>query len=274
MKVLLILLVAVATLHVVSAKKCKDSKNKVCKTAVEGQCNAKQKKKCKLTCGICSETTDECVDKRKKWCAKVKTCNDKAKKVCRKKCGTCDGDEGKDDKDDNDNDNNDNDNNDNNDNNDKADPFRDAALKFHNKYREMHSAEPLVWDSEVAKFSEEWCKYLRDNDKFEHSSKNGYGENLYKSFGSGSGGTPAIIGERATTSWYNEVEQYNFDEPGFKAGTGHFTQVVWKNTRNLGCAMAETTDGGKFATWVCCNYTPPGNFLGQFRENVLPAKGI
>lgn len=46
--------------------------------------------------------------------------------------------------------------------------------------------------------------------------------------------------------------------------TGHFTQVVWKATKRLGCGQA-----GKF---VVCNYYPAGNVQGQFRDNVAPAK--
>ena len=60
---------------------------------------------------------------------------------------------------------------------------------------------------------------------------------------------------------------YDFSRPGFDLKTGHFTQVVWKDTRQLGCGVA-MCDGGEI--WVC-NYSPPGNFVRSFRQNVLPA---
>ena len=66
--------------------------------------------------------------------------------------------------------------------------------------------------------------YLADNNKFEHSpgvGYNGYGENLYKSTR-----LPEIgAGERATQAWYDEIEDYDFDNPGFQGATGHFSQV-------------------------------------------------
>ena len=51
--------------------------------------------------------------------------------------------------------------------------------------------------------------------------------------------------------------------------TGHFTQVVWKDSRELGVGRAQTRDG----KWlVVANYRPAGNFLGRFQDNVFPPK--
>ena len=49
---------------------------------------------------------------------------------------------------------------------------------------------------------------------------------------------------------------------------GHFTQVVWKDSKKLGIAYAS----GKSGTYVVANYDPAGNFLGQYPENVQPLK--
>jgi len=51
-------------------------------------------------------------------------------------------------------------------------------------------------------------------------------------------------------------------------GTGHFTAVVWRSTTHLGIGVAYNPR----ARWyvVVANYAPPGNVMGQFRENVLP----
>lgn len=46
---------------------------------------------------------------------------------------------------------------------------------------------------------------------------------------------------------------------------GHFTQVVWKDTKELGIAKATGKKGG---TYVVANYNPSGNFIGKFSENV------
>lgn len=52
--------------------------------------------------------------------------------------------------------------------------------------------------------------------------------------------------------------------------TGHFTQVVWKNTKNLGVGVAFANNGNKAI--VVANYFPPGNYQGQFGAHVFEAK--
>lgn len=50
--------------------------------------------------------------------------------------------------------------------------------------------------------------------------------------------------------------------------TGHFTQVVWRDTEEMGVAFAK--HGNKL--YVVANYYPPGNYQGRFNENVPPPK--
>ena len=79
-------------------------------------------------------------------------------------------------------------------------------------------------------------------------------------------------GGAATNSWVSEEKNYNFASGGFGMNTGHFTQVVWKSSTQLGCCVARGCTG-QWKTVVVCQYTPPGNFQGQFQANVLPAGG-
>ena len=48
---------------------------------------------------------------------------------------------------------------------------------------------------------------------------------------------------RATKSWYDELYKpgYNFNNPGWNEnpGAGHFTQLVWKGTTELGIGIAK-----------------------------------
>jgi hypothetical protein len=70
-------------------------------------------------------------------------------------------------------------------------------------------------------------------------------------------------------AWYNEVASYNFANPGWSGATGHFTQVVWKDTTKLGCAI--NSGCPQWATYVC-QYQIAGNLLSDDWPNqVLPA---
>ena len=66
--------------------------------------------------------------------------------------------------------------------------------------------------------------------------------------------------------WYEESVNpgYDYNNAGFGHGTGHFTQVVWKETTEIGC--------GESGGWTCCRYLPAGNMSmpGWFEKNVLP----
>jgi hypothetical protein len=60
-------------------------------------------------------------------------------------------------------------------------------------------------------------------------------------------------------AWYDEISLYNYNNPVFSSGTGHFTQMVWKSSTALGCAFMNcpTLTGwapGRFymvCRWVC-----------------------
>jgi len=66
--------------------------------------------------------------------------------------------------------------------------------------------------------------------------------------------------------WYDELEKFNFRSGGFSMKTGHFTQVVWRGTREVGCGKSQCNG---LDVWIC-QYDPPGNVEGQYRQNVLP----
>ncbi|KAL7391529.1 hypothetical protein ABVT39_010616, partial [Epinephelus coioides] len=76
------------------------------------------------------------------------------------------------------------------------------------------------------------------------------------------------LGREVVDSWYNEIKNYNWSRPGYMSNIGHFTQVVWKESTELGVGMA--TDGK--TVFVVGQYRPTGNMMGaeHFAENVLP----
>lgn len=79
---------------------------------------------------------------------------------------------------------------------------------------------------------------------------------------------------------------YDFGKPtGFTEATGHFTQLVWKSTRQVGCARVDCgynpnddNNSTRAKGWyVVCEYTPAGNVVGYnnkfFKANVEPQGG-
>jgi uncharacterized protein YkwD len=133
-------------------------------------------------------------------------------------------------------------------------------VNAHNKARAQHCAQPLSWSPKLAAVAQDWANKLRDQGcKFGHSGGQ-YGENL------AAGTTGAMDPEAVVAMWYDEIKGYSYQQPGFSMQTGHFTQVVWRSTTQVGCGMAQCNGND---IWVC-EYDPPGNWEGQYREQVLP----
>ncbi|KAK6351118.1 hypothetical protein TWF718_004289 [Orbilia javanica] len=128
------------------------------------------------------------------------------------------------------------------------------CLEAHNNFRASHGAKPLTWNQEMADFARD-----KTQDCTMHHSGGPYGENL--AFGY----TDVVS---AITAWYDEKNQYNPSAPGFQMSTGHFTQLIWKATSEIGCYNRQC--GG--SQYLMCEYKTPGNVVGDngkyFTENV------
>ncbi|XP_051513474.1 uncharacterized protein glipr2 isoform X2 [Myxocyprinus asiaticus] len=147
----------------------------------------------------------------------------------------------------------------------KDSSFENEFLQTHNAYRKNHGASPLNINKNLSRSAQEWAEHLLSIRTLKHSNGE-YGENVYYAWSSA---TKKLTGREAVESWYSEIKDYNFSRPGFSSKTGHFTQVVWKDTEELGVGLA--TDGK--TTFVVGQYLPAGNIsnAGYFERNVLPA---
>ncbi len=154
--------------------------------------------------------------------------------------------------------------------------FRSNALSKHNSYRATHRSPSMTISSSANNTAQSWAQYLASSGSFQHSSasqRNNAGENLYVYYTTAPSISSDSLANTAVKSWYDEVKAYNYNSPGFSSATGHFTQVVWKSSTQLGCGAArgtKTMNGTKFnAFYVVCHYIPAGNVQGQFPANVL-----
>lgn len=135
-----------------------------------------------------------------------------------------------------------------------------GMLKTHNQWRAKKGLPPLVWSNQLAAYAQEWCQVLASQGcNMRHRPRTGryaqqYGENIFWS--SGISYQPAEV----TDYWCREHKYYNESSGKCVGGEcGHYTQVMWRNTKRLGCAKVRC---GNEEIWVC-NYDPPGNYVSQ-----------
>lgn len=146
----------------------------------------------------------------------------------------------------------------------------------HNKWRQTTDSPALHWSTSLATTAQTYAEKLKTTQRCNqvHSHAPGLGENLFwasamtrtatKSDGvkNITYSTQTVTPAQVTDAWGNEVSDYTYSTGACASGKkcGHYTQVVWKTTTELGCGMAVCADNTQ--VWVC-NYTPAGNIIGQ-----------
>lgn len=136
-----------------------------------------------------------------------------------------------------------------------ADP--QALIDAHLPYRQELDLLPYVWSDELAKSAQVWVDYLAANNQFKHSEVE-YGENLWR------GTTGAYSLNDMVDAWGAEKKDFVYGLfPNVTTGgmVGHYTQIVWRYSYQVGCAIAE----GHGKTYLACHYDPAGNY-----EDELP----
>jgi uncharacterized protein YkwD len=129
----------------------------------------------------------------------------------------------------------------------------------HNYWRNQVGSPAVVWSEQLATYAYEWAKHLADNDLFEHRQNDKYGENIFMCY---SCSAQTFTPSKVVDDWASEKKYYhgeNITGSNFSK-FGHYTQVIWCQTTQLGCAMVPTTNGNMI---VVCNYSPAGNMLGE-----------
>ncbi|KAJ6787174.1 hypothetical protein PWT90_09826 [Aphanocladium album] len=112
-----------------------------------------------------------------------------------------------------------------------------------------------------------------------------YGQNLASLGATGDlGTTESAVGKAVKDQWYDKEAPsfqnfYGLSNPPSSAFhiTGHFTQLVWKETVKVGCSTVHCPAGSVLSFpsyFTVCNYSPPGNYDGQYGSNVAPSLGI
>jgi len=123
----------------------------------------------------------------------------------------------------------------------------------HNLYRTRVGSPPLAWSDGLAARAQHWATTLIDRGLFVPRRDGQFGENLFEISGGGATSS-SVVG-----AWASEKVNYHYATNSCTARCGHYTQVVWRSTRLVGCGVARNA---KREVWVC-DYDPHGNTIGE-----------
>jgi len=145
--------------------------------------------------------------------------------------------------------------------NTNGNPLARETVRAHAEVRASVGVQPLEWSDQLAGVAQDWATHLCAQSRgnrvvLQHRPNNNYGENLF--WQGGSDQAPSV--SEAVHNWLEEQQYYDQHSGTCRGGVcGHYTQMVWRESRQVGCAVASC---GPSHFWVC-NYDPPGNFVGR-----------
>lgn len=140
--------------------------------------------------------------------------------------------------------------------------FEQRVLGAQNRERASLGLKPMTWDPALAMSARRWADNLARNGRFEHApfdERDPQGENLW----AGTRGYYAL--EARVSAWLREKQHFvpgvfpNNSKTGRVEDVGHYTQIVWRNTGKVGCAVAT----GRIEDVLVCRYSEPGNWRGE-----------
>jgi hypothetical protein len=147
---------------------------------------------------------------------------------------------------------------------DRTSNLDQRLLAAHNRERAAAGVPALVWDDSLADDAQGWADALAETSSFEHSRADPSdpetpGENLW------AGTRGAFSPEEMVGYWIAEKRDYKpgpipaVSRSGDFENVGHYTQVVWRDTGRVGCAVAE----GEREDILVCRYAQGGNVIGE-----------
>ncbi|WP_242125901.1 CAP domain-containing protein [Sphingobium sp. Sx8-8] len=144
------------------------------------------------------------------------------------------------------------------------DLLRDVALGMQNEERESLGLAPLAWDSALAADAARYAREMAQTNIFRHSPRTSRavpsGENLWM-------GSRGLYDYEVMVGSFLDEKRYfrrdgklpDLSSTGRWEDVGHYTQIIWRDTRKVGCALA----AGQSYDYLVCRYFPAGNVFGQ-----------
>ena len=161
---------------------------------------------------------------------------------------------------------------------------QNTILNMHNQERNAVRVPTVTWSDSLARDAQTWAdRVVSMNLRWDicgnpqqdpqgrqcpphvpRDQANGQGENL--AWGYNYPLTSLAQG------WANEKSNYAPGTPiasnlGYPNVYGHYTQMVWQSTTQIGCGTARQTIGANTWDLLVCRYSPGGNWIGQVPYN-------
>ncbi|KAJ3268557.1 hypothetical protein HDV01_002575 [Terramyces sp. JEL0728] len=127
-----------------------------------------------------------------------------------------------------------------------------SCLDMHNYLRSLLGVGALTWSNDLANKAQQWSQVCANSDTLKHSDLS-YGENVGMTSGA------AYTCASGVKRWFEEYKLYSAGTPSNSGGYelwGHFTQVAFPATQQVGCGLATAAGGAQYLT---CEYFPAGN---------------
>ncbi len=150
--------------------------------------------------------------------------------------------------------------------------FAEKILESHNRERSRLGEGELRWSDRLAADALAWAQHLATTHTFDHApegkGENDQGENLWM------GTSGAYSAEEMVMGWVEERDHFkpgsfpNISKTGNWADVGHYSQLIWYNTTEIGCAKATNRSDD----YLVCRYYPPGNWIEQNPLGPAPSK--
>lgn len=141
--------------------------------------------------------------------------------------------------------------------------LRTTMLDAHNRARADVGVEPLVWDDALVVSARTYAEEMARTRRFAHATQpqgpTRQGENLW------TGTRGAYAYDEMFGHWLAERRDFTngatpmFSRTGRWEDVAHYTQIVWRGSRAVGCAMASNARDD----YLVCRYSPAGNVWGQ-----------
>ena len=110
------------------------------------------------------------------------------------------------------------------------DSLTQEILDIHNEIRSIHHSPLLKQNIELNNLAEKYAKDMAEDNAFINNFYKGLflGENMYICMES------TFDKKEMCKNWYNEKKNYDKQLNQYQKKTSHFTQMIWKQTKEIG----------------------------------------